>query len=204
MTYVHMGSPADILGGYLVGTCTGAVPTYDKYGPFVTLLSQSSSPGPSPPVDLWAVCLGLWCGSFRFFLGFTKSICALYESITIYSPGKSVGLCSICWDSLDLDKRRTAIVDTLTDDEIDEELIPEVWDDTEQITILRNIYSVLEDTHIDIARVRQRWVGDSDILYRSHINISDITVANSESPAEARLNSLVSAYRSSRISMNFT
>ena len=60
----------------------------------------------------------------------------------------------ICWDSLDIDKLRTAIVDTLKDDEVDEDLTPEVWGDTEQIAILRSIYSALANTDIDIARVR--------------------------------------------------
>jgi hypothetical protein len=60
----------------------------------------------------------------------------------------------ICWDSLDLDKLRSMIVDTLTDDEIDEELIGEVWGDQAQVAILRSIYSVLVNTDTDIARVR--------------------------------------------------
>jgi hypothetical protein len=61
----------------------------------------------------------------------------------------------ICWDSLDIDKLRTAIVDTLKDDEVDEDLTPEVWGDTEQITILRGIYSALTEKHIDVVRIRQ-------------------------------------------------
>ena len=60
----------------------------------------------------------------------------------------------ISWDSLDLDKLRCMIVDTLTDDEIDEELIGEVWGDAQQITMLRSIYLALVNTDIDIAQVR--------------------------------------------------
>jgi hypothetical protein len=60
----------------------------------------------------------------------------------------------ICWNSLDLDKLRSMIVDTLTDDEIDEEMIGEVWGDQAQVAILRSIYSVLVNTDTDIARVR--------------------------------------------------
>jgi hypothetical protein len=61
----------------------------------------------------------------------------------------------ICWDSLDLDKLRAMIVDTLTDDEIDEDLICEVWGDSEQIAILRSIYSALATADVDFARVSE-------------------------------------------------
>ena len=60
----------------------------------------------------------------------------------------------ICWDSLDLDKLRSMIVHALTDDEIDEELIGQVWGDQAQIAILRSIHWVLANTDTDIARVR--------------------------------------------------
>lgn len=64
----------------------------------------------------------------------------------------------ICWDRLDLDKLRSTIVDTLTDDaltadEADEET-REAWGDEEQLTILRIIYLALIDADVDIARVR--------------------------------------------------
>jgi len=61
----------------------------------------------------------------------------------------------ICWYSLDLEKLRCAIVDTLTDDEMDEESIREVLGDAQQITVLRSIYSALAKTDIDVARVRE-------------------------------------------------
>ena len=59
----------------------------------------------------------------------------------------------ICWCSLELDKLHSAIVDTLTDDEVDEESIHEVLGDAQQITILRSIYSALTQRHIDPAQV---------------------------------------------------
>ena len=61
----------------------------------------------------------------------------------------------ICWDRLDLDKLRSTIVCTLTDDETDEDLVPEVWGDAEQIAMLRSIYLALSNTDVDIARVRE-------------------------------------------------
>ena len=60
----------------------------------------------------------------------------------------------ISWDRLDLDKLRSTIVCTLTDDETDEELVPEVWGDAQQIAMLRSIYSALSNADMDIARVR--------------------------------------------------
>jgi hypothetical protein len=61
----------------------------------------------------------------------------------------------ICWYSLDLEKLRCAIVDTLTDDEMDEESIREVLGDAQQITVLRSIYLALANIDIDVARVRE-------------------------------------------------
>ena len=60
----------------------------------------------------------------------------------------------ISWDRLDLDKLRSTIVCTLADDETDEELVPDVWGDAEEIAVLRSIYLALGNTEVDIARVR--------------------------------------------------
>ena len=64
----------------------------------------------------------------------------------------------ICWDRLDLDKLRSTIVDTLTDDVLTDDEVDEetrwAWGDAEQITILRIMYLALVDADVDITRVR--------------------------------------------------
>jgi hypothetical protein len=103
--------------------------------------------------------------------GFTKSVCALYASLAICKQSSikqkfvaNMGdervetlVYRICWDRLELDKLRSTIVDTLTDDvlsdnEVDEET-QGAWGNAEQITILRNIYLALVDADVDVARV---------------------------------------------------
>jgi hypothetical protein len=48
MAFVRMGPPAEIIGPYLEAQGTASVPVFVKYGPFLQLLSQKSSAGPSP------------------------------------------------------------------------------------------------------------------------------------------------------------
>jgi hypothetical protein len=48
MSFVCMGPPAYIIGPYLESHVMASVPPYDKYGPFLQLLTQQSSAGPSP------------------------------------------------------------------------------------------------------------------------------------------------------------
>jgi len=65
----------------------------------------------------------------------------------------------ICWDRLDLEKLRSTITDTLTDDvliddDIDEES-RDAWGNAEQLTIMRAIYLALAAKQVDIRRVRQ-------------------------------------------------
>ncbi len=48
MVFVRMGPPPEIIGPYLEAQGTVSVSDYSKYGPFLQLLSQKSSAGPSP------------------------------------------------------------------------------------------------------------------------------------------------------------
>jgi hypothetical protein len=84
-----------------------------------------------------------------------QCLCIKQQFVANMSDGRVETLVHrICWYALDLDKLRAAIISTLTDDETDEDLVPEVWGDARQIAILRSIYSVLSNADVDIPRVR--------------------------------------------------
>ena len=61
----------------------------------------------------------------------------------------------ISWDRLDVHALRSAILDTLRNDEIDEELIHEVFGGAEHTSILRRMYATLSAADLGIDAVRQ-------------------------------------------------